>query len=1112
MDRAGVLDFSRAVKGISAQEIVDLALANVGSAWTGSPAGFVWGITNLAGLPFFNLRNFTDGPANSFINPDYYINGFKYESPHWWGADTAGDGWELAWSKNGRNSSNDAKASDLAAMLRPGDIVRIYDHGNHHEHSEADDGDINSHSFIVVSTTGGKIEVVDTWNSGVVVKHNWTDIVTEMAKNGKFQSAYVSRVNDKQVADLTKSGKFDPNSLKGAGYGDWSGMGTDLTVATTPTLSLTADGLGVTLGYQIKNAGTLVAAASKVGVYLSTDSTITTADKLIGTDAVAALLAGQASNEGGTFALSALTPGTYYLGVVADYDKKVAELNENNNTATVAFTVGADLDILDSPAPTATLSADGKSLTLAYQVKNIGKTGSATSTSGVYLSTDATITTSDTLLGTDAVAALLAGAARAEGGTFNLPAGLAPGQYYVGVIADYNTKVAELNESNNTASVTRITVGADFDIVDSPTPTATLSADGKSLTLSYQIKNVGPTGSAASTSGIYLSNDATITTTDTLIGTDAVAALLAGIARAEGGTFNLPAGLAPGQYYVGVIADYDKKVAELNETNNTASVVFTVGADLDIVDTPVPTATLAADGNSLTLAYQVKNIGKTGSAASTSGVYLSTDATITTADTLIGTDAVAALLAGATGIEGGTFTLPAGLAPGQYYVGVIADYDRKIAELDENNNTASVTRLTIGADLDIADTPAPTFTLATDGGSFTVAYSAANLGTATTAVSKTGIYLSADATITAADTLIGADDVAALAAGLTRAEGGTFALPAGLKAGTYYVGLLADYDAKVTELNETNNSASLGQITIGADLAVRATPVLAIVWAGTGGSFNLTYTLENLGNIIAAASRTGIYLSADSTITTADRLIATEDVAALAAGASAAEGGNFTMPTDIVGGNYYIGVIADHLNAVSESNETNNPSAAVQITVFSNNADTLTVPMAERAWHGLGGNDTITGSTGRDALYGDEGNDTLIGLDGNDTLIGGTGFDRLTGGVGADYFQFNTAAEIGTALGSRDVIADWNAAEDYIDLRNIDANSTTTANDAFTFFATAATTFTGARGELRWYQENNTGTANDRTIVMGDVNGDRVADFTLEITGLHTMRAVDFLL
>ena len=48
--------------------------------------------------------------------------------------------------------------------------------------------------------------------------------------------------------------------------------------------------------------------------------------------------------------------------------------------------------------------------------------------------------------------------------------------------------------------------------------------------------------------------------------------------------------------------------------------------------------------------------------------------------------------------------------------------------------------------------------------------------------------------------------------------------------------------------------------------------------------------------------------------------------------------------------------------------------------------------------------------------------------------------------------------------------------------------------------------------QLRWVQDDQSGTANDKTLVMGDLNGDRIGDFVLEITGLHTMRAVDFLL
>ena len=60
--------------------------------------------------------------------------------------------------------------------------------------------------------------------------------------------------------------------------------------------------------------------------------------------------------------------------------------------------------------------------------------------------------------------------------------------------------------------------------------------------------------------------------------------------------------------------------------------------------------------------------------------------------------------------------------------------------------------------------------------------------------------------------------------------------------------------------------------------------------------------------------------------------------------------------------------------------------------------------------------------------------------------------------------------------------------------------------------SSAGSNFSGAKGELRWVQQDHAGTASDVTLVMGDLNGDKAADFVLEISGLHTMRAVDFLL
>ncbi|MGF7147606.1 Ca2+-binding RTX toxin-like protein [Sphingomonas zeicaulis] len=146
--------------------------------------------------------------------------------------------------------------------------------------------------------------------------------------------------------------------------------------------------------------------------------------------------------------------------------------------------------------------------------------------------------------------------------------------------------------------------------------------------------------------------------------------------------------------------------------------------------------------------------------------------------------------------------------------------------------------------------------------------------------------------------------------------------------------------------------------------------------------------------------------------------------------------------------------------------------------------------------------DSLSGSAVAESLFGGAGNDVLAGLAGaddlrgdagNDRLIGGAGADQLTGGLGGDRFTFQSVADSsGTA---RDTIRDFNRTEsDRVDLTAIDANATVNGNNAFAFIGTGA--FTGAAGQLR--VTYGAGSA----IVSGDVDGDRVADIQIILTGV----------
>jgi serralysin len=76
------------------------------------------------------------------------------------------------------------------------------------------------------------------------------------------------------------------------------------------------------------------------------------------------------------------------------------------------------------------------------------------------------------------------------------------------------------------------------------------------------------------------------------------------------------------------------------------------------------------------------------------------------------------------------------------------------------------------------------------------------------------------------------------------------------------------------------------------------------------------------------------------------------------------------------------------------------------------------------------------------------GNDILTGGAGADLFIGGRGADTITGGAGNDTFLYNAAADSSAA--ALDLIASF-AAGDKIDLFNIDAQSATAENEAFTY-------------------------------------------------------------
>lgn len=135
-------------------------------------------------------------------------------------------------------------------------------------------------------------------------------------------------------------------------------------------------------------------------------------------------------------------------------------------------------------------------------------------------------------------------------------------------------------------------------------------------------------------------------------------------------------------------------------------------------------------------------------------------------------------------------------------------------------------------------------------------------------------------------------------------------------------------------------------------------------------------------------------------------------------------------------------------------------------------------------------------------LGGNEFANVITGGAGADVITGGGGRDTLVGGGGADRFVFNNISESGPN-GQFDTITDFVSGVDKIDLRGIDAIPGGTDN-AFSFIGSGA--FTGAAGQLK-YAFNGT-----RTEITADLNGDKVADFHVNLVGNIHVTQNDFML
>lgn len=154
------------------------------------------------------------------------------------------------------------------------------------------------------------------------------------------------------------------------------------------------------------------------------------------------------------------------------------------------------------------------------------------------------------------------------------------------------------------------------------------------------------------------------------------------------------------------------------------------------------------------------------------------------------------------------------------------------------------------------------------------------------------------------------------------------------------------------------------------------------------------------------------------------------------------------------------------------------------------------------------GDDVLTGGGNNNRLNGGlGGKDTIDAAGGDDALSGGSGADLLTGGSGADSFFYDFISDSGTSAATRDIITDFEGAGaaggDIINLGNMDANAGLGGNQAFAFIGNNAFS---APGQLRFFDDGI------NTFIQGNTVGVTGAEFSIQVNGIKTFIATDFVL
>ncbi|MBI4865897.1 MAG: hypothetical protein HY816_03000 [Candidatus Wallbacteria bacterium] len=737
----------------------------------------------------------------------------------------------------------------------------------------------------------------------------------------------------------------------------------------------------VTISLRNDNASTRGRAGGfHVVVAISADLTASSASPTLGAFYVPQLGAGESTTLEGSLVLDrfSFAPGSYALAAFADYYNNVPERDDANNGRDAPTRLEVRPVNVDLIAHGLSVSKRTFSIGETFVATLTARNGSASSSTAPFYSTLSLVPVSEQGLPKPTQAIQVwnfYSDAMSPGSELRLTAyplvsrGIPPGSYLLRGEVDTYDSVFETDESNNSTTVSAITVvlpDANLQVRSVSGPN-TASA-GELIGVTAVIANLGTTPIPQFFNvRFFVSEDLTLTADDTaiaILGAYAPGGLAPGEVLTVSGFASLP-DLNAGRYTLGAQADAYDEVAERNESDNfgaASSPLQLAPSVQDLVVSRFLAPATASAGSYLPVSFTVQNLAPSGRSSSSQLVMRLTSGPVATeASPVLASFHVPDLGPGDSyAVDGATLYLDRSLVTGSYAIAAFADGFQQVAESVESNNVrAARERLTLSppdVDLVIASLQTPR-TEFSERESFVVTVTVKNLSrTQSSGFFHTRVNLvpldPAGAPLLADARFVGESYIHQLGAGEQQPLALFVQLPSGLGRGDYQLRATADNYDQVLETREDNNEGRpLTVSLVGATTNLVVTEVNGPAEANQGQHAVVAVTVRNVGaSPIYSAFHTQALLTSDITPTAGNPSPTAGDVSGtfsqaelgyayvsvpglgLLPGEELKSEIGFRVPR-VALGQYRIRGVADPFDQIGESDEYDNAKLADPISI-----------------------------------------------------------------------------------------------------------------------------------------------------------------------------------